>query len=291
MEFVVLDTRYSVRDTEVKKKERCMRSIRRRYFLAVLLALFIASLVPALHTPPALAQSKEASKAELEALKSELGRMRTELEYVKNELKLIRQFLQRRAAPPAQPRRVVANVGISGNPIEGKKDAPVTLVEFSDYQCPFCSRFFQTTLPTLTKEYIDTGKVRYAFRDFPLDQIHPHARKAAEAAHCAGDQGKYWEMHDLLFQNQKALEVEKLKAYAKTLNLDATAFNACLDGGKYGTKVEKNLKDGVTAGVRGTPAFFVGKTRPDDTIEGVMISGAHPFPVFRQAIDRLLQEK
>jgi protein-disulfide isomerase len=253
--------------------------------------LFIASLVPALQTPPAFAQSEAASKAELRALKGDLEQIRTELDEVKKELKLIRQFLQRRAAQPNKPRRVIANVSISGNPITGKNDAPVTLIEFSDYQCPFCSRFFRTTLPTLKTEYIETGKLRYAFRDFPLDQIHPQARKAAEAAHCAGEQGKYWEMHDLLFQNQKALEVEKLKAYAKTLNLDATAFNACLDSGKYRAEVEKDLKDGVNAGVRGTPAFFVGKTRPDDTIEGVMISGAHPFPVFQQEIERLLQEK
>ena len=264
--------------------------MRRSHFLTTLLAMLIACLLSASGTSPAFAQSEAASKAELRALKGDLEQIRTELDEVKKELKLMREFMQRRAQPP-QPPRVVAEVSVADQPIKGKKDATVTLVEFSDYQCPYCSRFFQTTLPTLTKEYIDTGKVRYAFRDFPLDQIHPNARKAAEAAHCAGDQGKYWEMHDLLFQNQQALEIDKLKTYASRLDLDSAAFATCVDTEKYKTKVQKNLEDGVKAGVRGTPSFFVGKTRPDGTIQGVMITGARPTAAFRQEIDQLLQEK
>lgn len=265
--------------------------MRRSHFHTTLLAMLIAGLLSASGTSPAFAQSEAASKAELRALQGDLEQIRTELEQVKKELSLIRESLQRRGAQPDQPRRVVAEVSVNGHPIEGKKDAPVTMVEFSDYQCPYCSRFFRSTLPTLKAEYIDTGKVRYAFRDFPLDQIHPNARKAAEAAHCAGDQGKYWEMHDLLFQNQQALEIDKLKTYASRLDLDSAAFATCVDTEKYKTKVQKNLEDGVKAGVRGTPSFFVGKTRPDGTIQGVMITGAQPAAAFRQQIDQLLQEK
>jgi len=265
--------------------------MRRSYFLTTLLAILIAGLLSASGTSPAFAQSEAASKAELRALKGDLEQIRTELDEVKKELKLLREFLQRRAAQPNQPRRVVAEVSVAGHPIKGKKDAPVTLVEFSDYQCPFCGRFFGSTLPALKAEYIETGKVRYAFRDFPLDRIHPNARKAAEAAHCAGDQGKYWEMHDLLFQNQQALEVDKLKTYASRLDLDSAAFATCVDTEKYKATVQKNLEDGVAAGVRGTPSFFVGKTRPNGTIQGVMISGARPTQDFRQAIDHLLQEQ
>lgn len=269
-----------------------MRGMKPRYFFIIaLLAIFIAGLLPGMNVHLALAQSAPGSKAELDEVKRDLERMRTDLEEVKKELKEIREFLQGRAAQPPQPRRVVTNVSVAGNPIKGKKDAPVTLIEFSDYQCPFCSRFFQNTLPTLTTEYIDTGKVRHVFRDFPLDQIHPQARKAAEAAHCAGDQGKYWEMHDVLFQNQKALQTDQLKGYARTLGLDSATFNSCLENGKYSTEIQKDLDDGVKAGVRGTPAFFVGRTKPDNTVEGLLISGAHPFPVFRQEIERLLQEK
>ena len=159
-----------------------------------------------------------------------------------------------------------------------------------EYQCPYCKRFFQNTLPTLKSEYIETGKVRYVYRDFPVDRTHPHARKAAEAAQCAGEQDKYWEMHDVLFQNQPALDVEKLKAYARTLQLDSTAFDACLEQGKYAAEVRKDCEDGVAPGVSGTLGFFLGKTGPDDTIQGTLIIGARPFPVFRQAIADLLEE-
>lgn len=239
-------------------------------------------------------QSEPASRSDVGALKSELERLKGELEGIRGELKLIRELLIQRAAPPAQPAppaRVVSKVAVAGNPTLGKKDAPVTVIEFSDYQCPFCRRFFETTLPALKKDYVDTGKVRYVFRDFPLDQIHPQARKAAEAAHCAADQGKYWEMHDLLFQNQRELPAEKLKDYAQRLGLNGVAFTLCLDAGKHGSRVQKGYDDGVSAGVRGTPAFFVGKTRADDTIEGLLISGARPVNDFRQEIERLLAEK
>ena len=146
-------------------------------------------------------------------------------------------------------------------------------------------------LPTLKKEYIEAGKLRYAFRDFPLDQIRPQARKAAEAARCAGDQGKHWEMHDLLFWNQQALQPEQLKIYAERLNLDAKTFRTCLEGGKHRALVQPNYNKSVSAGVRGTPSFFLGKTRADNTIEGVLRSGARPLNDFRQEIERVLTEK
>jgi len=161
-----------------------MRLINWRLCIIVLCLTIIGSQGSRLESPPALAQSQTGSQ----------GRPQ-----------------------PIQPGSAAASVSIAGNLIMGKKDAPVTMIEFSDYQCPFCRRFFETTLPTLKAEYVETGKVRYVFRDFPLDQIHPHARKAAEAAHCAGDQGKYWEMHDLLFQNPQALRVESLKTHARSL--------------------------------------------------------------------------
>src|SRR2546426_8942793 len=144
----------------------------------------------------------------------------------------------------------------------GRADAPVTLVEFSDYQCPFCQRFFAATLSALKKHYVDTGKVRYVFRDFPLDQLHPQARKAAEAAHCAGEQRKYWEMHDTLYRNQRALQVEHLKEFALELSLNGNAFNTCLDGGRHPATVSQHHAAGSRPGVTRTPAFLVGKSSP-----------------------------
>jgi protein-disulfide isomerase len=172
----------------------------------------------------------------------------------------------------------------------GRPDAPVTIVEFSDYQCPFCQRFFAATLPTLKTEYIDAGKVRYVFRDYPIDKLHPLARKAAEAAHCAGDQGKYWEMHDMLFQNQNALAVAQLTDHARTLGLNVRTFDECLSSGMHAARVARGVTDAATAGVQGTPGFVIGKTTAGDVIVGTPVRGARPVETFRQIIDRALAQ-
>ncbi len=194
-----------------------------------------------------------------------------------------------------QPRPVLVasggvRVSVAGAPMLGRPDAPVTLVEFSDYECPFCQRFFSSTFPTIKQDYIDTGKVRYVFRDFPLKRIHPQAREAAMAAHCAGEQGKFWEMHDLLFRNQQALDPPHLSDYARRLGLDGAAFDACLASDKFAARINQDIADGTAAGVEGTPSFVVGKTQPGDSVEGTLIVGAQPMEVFRQLIDQLLAE-
>lgn len=257
--------------------------------LAVMMLFFmLISLDAGLTSTPAFAQTKTTSESK--DLKDDIDSIKTDLAEIKSELKALRQLLVERLARPSPRAPVVAKVSLAGNPILGKSDAPLTLIEFSDYQCPFCKKFFQTTLPTLKAEYVETGKVRYVFRDFPLDQIHPQARKAAEAAHCAGEQGKYWEMHNVLFQNQQALDLHHLKAHARDLKLDASVFDTCLEDGKYTAKVQQDYDDGLAAGVRGTPGFFLGKTEPDDTIQGTLITGAQPLAVFRQAIEGLLRK-
>ena len=167
----------------------------------------------------------------------------------------------------------------------------MTLVEFSDYQCPFCQRFFATTLSALKKHYVDTGKVRYVFRDFPLDQMHPQARKAAEAAHCAGEQGKYWEMHEVLFQNQRALAPPQLAEHARTVGVDGSKFDECLSSGRHAARVERGLADGAAVGVQGTPTFLVGKTKAGDFVEGTPIRGAQTLEMFRRIIDQTLAEQ
>ena len=163
--------------------------------------------------------------------------------------------------------------------VRGDKNAPVTMVEFSDYECPFCERHFTQTHPQIIKEYVDTGKVKIVFRDFPLP-FHPNAQKAAEAAECAGEQDKYWEMHDKLFQNQSALGIDKLKQYAKDLGLDASKFNQCLDSGAMASEVKKDAEDGSAVGINGTPGFI---------INGTLVSGAQPFSAFKTVIDAALK--
>ena len=256
---------------------------RRVLIVAVILGLAAAT--------PLWAQSPPGAPGELGAIREDLERIKADLENVKRQLGQLLRLLTQPAqgAPPAPAGPVRASLG--DVPALGRPDAPVTLVEFSDYQCPFCQRFFLTTLPALKKDYIDTGKVRYVFRDFPLDQIHPQARKAAEAVHCAGDQGKYWEMHDVLFGNQQALQPPKLSEHARALGLDGARFDQCLTSGTHAARVHQGLTDGQAAGVQGTPGFVVAKTTPGDTVDGTLVVGAQPVEVFRRLIDELLAEK
>lgn len=162
--------------------------------------------------------------------------------------------------------------------VKGDEDAPVTIVEFSDYECPFCGRWFLQTYPQLKKEYIDTGKVKMVFRDFPLS-FHKNAQMASEAAECVRDKGgdkAYWAFHDILFTKQAQLSEANVKTWAKEQGYDVTD---CLAKGTFRKEVLADLADGQAAGVQGTPAFF---------INGKLISGAQPFAVFKQAIDAAL---
>lgn len=182
-------------------------------------------------------------------------------------------------APAPQPTPQLVPATVDDDPAKGPEDAAVTVIEFSDFQCPFCSRFYAQTLPQLNENYGD--RIRFVFRDFPLTSIHPFAQKAAEAAECADDQDAFWGYHDLLFENQSALDIDSLKGYASSLELDTATFDECLDSGKYAAEVEKDVQDGVAAGVRGTPAFF---------INGRLISGAQPYQVFEAAIEAAFAE-
>jgi len=241
--------------------------------------LLPAVIIVALATP-ARAQAPRDTVQGLAAIRADLETVKSQLTEV---LRLLRQRpIQGGDAPTGPVRASVADA-----PTLGRADAPVTLVEFSDYQCPFCQRFFATTLPALKKDYIDTGKLRFVYRDFPLE-MHPHAREAAVAAHCAGEQGKYWEMHDALFQYQAALAPAQLAERARALDLDSSRFDQCLTSGRHTASIERGLADGAAAGVQGTPGFVVGKTQPGDTIQGTPIRGAQPLETFRRIIEQLL---
>ena len=172
---------------------------------------------------------------------------------------------------------VVGNVSADDDPAVGPEDAPVTIIQFSDFQCPFSKRYFDETEQLILSAYGD--QVSYVFRDYPLVAIHPQAQKAAEAAQCSFDQGKYWEYHDMLFQNQGALDVDSLKSYATALGLDETAFNLCIDSGKYAEEVEKDIEDGRSYGVTGSPTFF---------INGRKVVGALPYDTFQIVIEEEL---
>jgi protein-disulfide isomerase len=224
---------------------------------------------------------------DLAAIKADLERIKTDMEAMKKQLgEVLRVVSQRPGQAAALSGPVRASV--AGAPILGRVDAPVTIVEFSDYQCPFCQRFVATTFPILKKEYVDTGKVRYVFRDYPLDQLHPQARKAAEAAHCAGEQGRFWEMHDVLFRNQRALASTQLAEHAKATGIGGAKFDECLASGRYAVRVAQGVADGAAIGVQGTPTFVVGRTAAGDSVQGTPIRGAQSLEVFRRIIDQTL---
>ncbi|MDO8526351.1 MAG: thioredoxin domain-containing protein [Deltaproteobacteria bacterium] len=176
-------------------------------------------------------------------------------------------------SPPVQ--KVV--VSVDDDSVIGPENAKVTIVEFSDYQCPFCGRA-RATITKVLETYKD--KVRYVFRDFPLS-FHQDAFAAHVASDCAKEQGKYWEYNKLLFESQTALKPDKLKAYAKGLGLDTKQFDECLDSNKYASEVQKDMDDAAKVGVTGTPSFF---------INGIMISGAQPFEKFKEIIDAELKK-
>jgi protein-disulfide isomerase len=189
----------------------------------------------------------------------------------------------------AQPRDVV----VDGAPVLGHDGARVTIVEFSDYQCPFCRRHSAQVLPELVRDYVKAGKVRYVFRDFPIASLHPQAQRLHEAAHCGGDQDRYWQMHDRLFEDPRRTETSDLVAGARALGLDASRFERCLTAGTHAGTVRRALADGEKARVRGTPTFFIGLTEADGAPirSPLLIVGAQPYSVFKDAIERLLAEK
>ncbi len=183
------------------------------------------------------------------------------------------------------------SVSKDDDPVIGDPHAKVLFIEFSDFQCPFCRRFYTQSLSQLEQEYIDTGKVLFVYRDFPLDSIHPGARPAAIAAECAEEQGKWREFHNKIFdeqnkQGQGTVEFDSadLKQWAADIGLDTTAFNSCLDSNKYDAEVTKDFQDGLSAGVSGTPTFFIGNDQDGYT----QLVGAQPYNVIKQAIDQEL---
>lgn len=188
-------------------------------------------------------------------------------------------------------------VSIDDDPVLGDKNAPLTLIEFSDYECPFCKRSFDQLLPDLRKNYIDTGKVKLVYRDFPLS-FHANAEKEAEAAECARAQGNdatYFKFHDQIFtqttSNGTGLALTQLPVIAKSLGLDANRFQQCLDSGKFKDEVAKDLADGMAAGVSGTPSWIIGESGKDGMITGDLIVGAQPFAAFKAVIDEKLGAK
>jgi protein-disulfide isomerase len=188
-----------------------------------------------------------------------------------------------------------AQVAVGDAPIIGDKNAKLTMVEFSDYECPFCKRYFEDTWPQLKKDYIDTGKLKVAYRNLPLP-FHQNAHKEAEAALCVRDQAGddvYYKFHDLVFSrttsNGLGFALDKLAPAAGELGLNTTQFQQCIDSGKYKDKVDKDIADASNIGATGTPTFFIGLSSSNGVISGQRLVGAQPYSAFKAQLDSLLK--
>jgi protein-disulfide isomerase len=246
-------------------------------------------------TSPAKSGAESKSvKAESVTINMPEGLTKEQGDAIVGELKAIHQLLltqqnaaMAKAAPTAAPasERVQMKMA-SGWYSIGRDDAPVTLVEFTDYQCPFCRKYHTDTFADLKKNYIDTGKVRFISRDLPLE-FHPYAQKAAEAARCAGDQKKYWELRDRMITTSTDLSQGSILKMAQNDALDMTSFRACLDGDKHKAEIQKDAADAGALGISGTPSFVIGKSGTD-MLDGDRVVGAVPISVFDSEIKKFL---
>jgi protein-disulfide isomerase len=202
-----------------------------------------------------------------------------------NELRQIRQLLEKQAAAgPQQPgdQVIKAQISIQGAYAMGSKDAPLTIVEFTDFQCPYCQRFHVNTFAELKRDYIDTGKVRFVSRDLPLD-FHPNAMQAAEAGRCAGEQGQFWAMRDRMNANPDKLDMGSLVSWAQDLKMNVNGFRACVEGQKYKNAIQSDIQMAQKIGANGTPSFVVGKSTPDG-VDGELVVGALPYQLFDEKL-------
>ena len=253
-------------------KDRSNISIKKSSFNGLIIALLVIGVAAAFFAGSYLSNlnSKYITQEELDDVVAKL------------ELKMLQSQL-----PTNQPKQPL-KISIDDDPVRGNQNAPITIIEFSDFQCPFCARFHVQTLPLLLEEYINPGKVNLVYRDFPIQSSHPNALPAAVAAECADEQEMYWEFHDKLLENQNQWNrIEAMEAitvfnqYASELGLNQDQFNSCISGGKYLDEVRNDLKDGREYGITGTPGFFIG----NEKIGFVELKGAQPFESFKKVID------
>jgi protein-disulfide isomerase len=216
------------------------------------------------------------------------GITKQQADEILNELRQIRQLLEKQGspAPPTGGEQITkAKVSTEGAYAIGSQNAPLTMVEFTDFQCPFCERFHSSTFAELKRDYIDTGKLRFVSRDLPLD-FHPNAMQAAEAGRCAGEQGQFWAMRDRMNSNPEKLDMTNLVSWAQELKLNVAGFRSCVESQKYKNSIQTDILTAQRIGANGTPSFVVGKTTPDG-VDGELIVGAMPYQVFDQKLKEL----
>src|ERR1039457_2395677 len=214
-------------------------------------------------------------------------------EEILQELRQIRQLLEKQAKPASAPQEEAPTRAklsdLTGVSMLGSKSAPLTIVEYTDYQCPYCQHFHVTAFTEIKKAYIDTGKVRFFSKHLPLDS-HPNAMRAAMAARCACEQGKFWELRDTMGANPNSLDMEHIVGFAANLKMDTGALRACIDSGKFKERVQGDVLEGMRIGASGTPTFIVGKS-VGNGVDGELVVGAMPFEMFDLKLKELQAAK
>jgi protein-disulfide isomerase len=245
---------------------------------------------------PVLAQSPSE-----QAIQQELARLREAQQAIAKDVEAIRTMLQQAMGPrpapaaaagAAMPAAGVQPMTIAGRPSKGSPRARVTVVEYSDYECPYCGQYVAQVYPQIDRDYIKTNKIQYVFKNLPIEQLHRQSFKAHVAAACAGDQQRYWDMHDRLFADQRNLSLDRFVELASMLNLDPVAFRACVESTKHEAMIREDINEARSGGVGGTPVFVLAYTDPKgQTITPArVIVGAQPFEAFKEAIDALLAQ-
>lgn len=213
----------------------------------------------------------------LKAMETEVSQLKTQIAYLSNKVQAL-------SAGAVKEQQLTLNDPY----FMGAEDAKYAIVEYTDFQCPFCKRHVDKVFPDIVEKYIDTGKIKYAVRDFPLG-FHKEAKQAAIVADCAGEQGKYWEMHKRLFAGAKQLGDRYFIESAEKLDLDFDKFVSCADSDRAKKAVETQFSQGVALGVEGTPRFYIGRIEGDKLVDVEVLSGARPFVAFEQKLDSLVK--
>jgi protein-disulfide isomerase len=250
----------------------------------------LISLSPPIEQNPA--EEIAALKRQVQELRDQQAQMQRELTAIKNFLQaLMGSRQQGQGAEPEVPGLVGAMIPTAGEVTMGSSSAKLTIIEVSDYHCPFCKRQTQQTFPQLGTEYIQKGKVQYIFLHYPIAQLHPQAARAHEAALCANEQGKFWEMHTSLFTNPVAKDDAGLTAQAKTAALNVPEFTACLTSGRHSARIQASVRRMEQLGIQGTPMTLIGYTPAPGQPMKVekYIYGARPFADFKATLDELLK--
>jgi protein-disulfide isomerase len=268
--------------------------------LTIRLVSALALAMPLGFATPALAQSP----TDLDAIKQELRSLREAQEAAAKDVEAIRTMLQQAmgprpagsppGAPPtgATPAKPGAALHVVGRPSKGNPHASVTVLEYSDYGCPYCGQYVADVYRQIDRDYIKTNKINYVFKNYPIAQLHPTSINAHKAAACAGDQGQYWEMHDKLFTDQRNFTLDRFVESAGTLKLDAAAFRACVASTKHDDLIQQDIDEARAGGVQGTPVFVLALTDPNGqaVTPTRVIVGAQPYAAFTEAIDALLAQ-